>query len=123
MRLSRLLIAIGTFFSASAFAVVSPGFGPQQSEAAQASPPSTTAEPREPQGTEPRPSSSEQEENAWLSSTPNDSWQTSAQDSEQSQRSGQSAVPRDLKPVSPDEDRSSSAQPVPERIPLIGEQS
>ena len=123
MRLSRLLIAIGASFSASAFAVVSPGFGPQQSEAAQASPPSANTALREQQGTEPSPGSSEREENAWLSSTPSDSWQASAQsDSEQSQQSDPSALRDNARAVSPDEDRS-PPQPVRERIPSIGEQS
>ena len=109
MRLSRLLIAVAATFSASAFAVMPPETrGPQQDES------------MSPQAA--MPSQSEREDNAWLSTTPSDAWQSSSQsESERSQQSGQAAMTSE-EPES-DADRSSIPQQVPERVPSVGEQS
>ena len=81
MRLSRLSIALAAAFSASALAVLPPeSRGPQQDQvlSPQDSMPSSSAEER------PR------EENAWLSTPPNDTWQAKAQsESDKSQSTGQ----------------------------------
>lgn len=104
MRLS--LIAVAAAFSASAFAVMPPELrGPQQAESLS------------PQAAIPSPS--EREDNAWLSTSPSDAWQSSSQgDSEGSQQSEQTAMTSE-EPAS----EASIPQPVPERVPSVGEQS
>jgi hypothetical protein len=78
MRLSRSLFAVAAAFSASAFAVLPPeSKSPLQNES-MSMPPSSTED------------RDEREDNAWLSTRPNDAWQSSAQsESDQSQSSEQ----------------------------------
>ena len=116
MRLSRLLIAVAAAFSASAFAVAPPGFGPQQGPQ-----PSPNTEERDQQGT--GASSGEGEGNAWLSSTPSDAWQASAQIESQSTKEPERSAMYGEPPLPSDADKSSAPQLVPERMPAIGEQS
>ena len=104
MRLS--LIAMAAAFSASAFAVMPPELrGPQQDESV--SPQAVI------------PPSSEREDNAWLSTSPNDAWQSSSQgEAERSQQSEETAMTSE-EPAS----AGSTPQQVPERMPSVGEQS
>lgn len=115
MRTSRLLIAMAAAFSTSAFAVAPPGFGPQPNEGSQ---PSTNTERRD-NASQSGMNPSDREGNAWLSSTPSDAWQASAQrESETAQESDRTAMRNDLQPL-----QTPVPQQVPERTPAIGEQS
>ena len=119
MRPSRLLSAMAAAFSASAFAVAPPGFGPQPNAGSQ---PSTNTERRD-NAAQSGMNSSDREDNAWLSSTPSDAWQASAQrESETAQESDRTAMRNDdLQPLQTGP--SPVPQQVPERTPAIGEQS
>ena len=118
MRLSRLLIAMAAAFSASAFAVAPPGFGPQAIDGSQ---PSTNTEKRG-DASQPGMHSGEREGNAWLSSTPSDAWQASAQrESDTAQEPDRTAMRNGMQPLPTDP--STVPQQVPERTPAIGEQS
>ncbi len=112
MRLSRVLIAVAAAFSTGAFAVSPPAEeGSLQDERMQ---------PQQKQATSPNPS--ESEGNAWLSSTPSDAWQASAQrESEGAQEPDLPAMRNGLQPLPTDP--STVPQQVPERTPAIGEQS
>ena len=118
MRLSHLLIAMAAAFSASAFAVAPPGFGPQPSEGSQ---PSTNTEERD-NASQRGINSSEREGNAWFSSTPSDAWQAGAQrESEGTQEPDRTVMRGEKQPLPGDS--PSVPQQVPERTPAIGEQS
>ena len=118
MRLSHMLIAMAAAFSASAYAVAPPGFGPQPGEGSQ---PSTSTQERD-DASQPRMNSSAREENAWLSSSPSDAWQASAQrESESTQEPDRTAMRGERQPLPGDS--SPVPQQVPERTPAIGEQS
>jgi len=114
MNLSRLLIAITAAFSASAFAVAPPGFGPQPNDGSQ---PSTNTDARN--DAQPGMNSSDREGNAWLSSTASDAWRTSAQRESETSEPDRTAMRDSMQPMEP----STVPQQVPERTPAIGEQS
>ena len=121
MRLSRLVIAIAAAFSTSAFAVAPPGFGPQPDEGAHGSQPSTNTEKRD-SASQQGANSSEREGNAWLSSTPSDAWQASAQSESQNAKDPERTAMRNGVPPL-QTDPTVAPQLVPERTPSIGEQS
>ena len=99
MRLSRLLIAVAAAFSASAFAMLPPEPRPAQDESMppQSSMPPSSAEENE-----------RREENAWLSTRPNDAWQSSAQ--RESDKSHSTAQENDVQSPAPTA-RSLSSDP------------
>ena len=112
MKLSRLFIAVAAAFSASAFAVAPPGAqGPRQDDSPQASQSSTVAG-----------STREREENARPGSSPDDPSQSSAPSESQIQEPERTAMYGEP-PLPSGAHASPAPQPVPERMPPLGEQS